>query len=168
MNEMEAIRIIDCLERAEIPFWLDGGWGVDALLGEETRPHSDLDVVVELDRAQRVITCLGELGFTLELDERPTRFVLRDQTGRSIDFHPIVFDPSGNGRQIGAGPNGGDALYPADGFVGEGSVGGRRVACLSPKLLVLHHTGYEPQEKDCHNVRMLCERFGLRPPPAYQ
>jgi lincosamide nucleotidyltransferase A/C/D/E len=30
-------------------FWTDGGWGVDALLGEHIRPHSDLDIAVKLD-----------------------------------------------------------------------------------------------------------------------
>lgn len=27
--------------------WLDGGWGVDALLGRQTRPHDDMDIVIE-------------------------------------------------------------------------------------------------------------------------
>jgi lincosamide nucleotidyltransferase A/C/D/E len=35
------------LQAMGIPIWLDGGWGVDALLGEQTRPHDDLDIVVE-------------------------------------------------------------------------------------------------------------------------
>src|SRR5258708_7387144 len=26
--------------------WIDGGWGVDALLGHQTRKHDDLDVAV--------------------------------------------------------------------------------------------------------------------------
>ena len=36
-------------EREGLAFWIDGGWGVDALLGEQTRPHSDLDLAVKLD-----------------------------------------------------------------------------------------------------------------------
>lgn len=28
-----------------IEFWLRGGWGLDFLLGRETRPHRDVDVV---------------------------------------------------------------------------------------------------------------------------
>jgi lincosamide nucleotidyltransferase A/C/D/E len=164
----DVVRIVDCLERAGVRFWLDGGRGVDALLGEETRPHSDLDAVVELERAEDVIASLGPLGFTLSLDERPTRFVLADTDGRRIDFHPIVFDDEGNGRQIGAGPGGGDAIYPADGLLGRGAIEGRAVACLTPELLLRHHTGYEPQDKDRHNVERLCERFGLPLPRAYR
>jgi len=36
-----------------IEIWLDGGWGVDALLGEQTRPHEDLDIVVEQGSTNR-------------------------------------------------------------------------------------------------------------------
>jgi len=42
----EVLRVARCLRRSSIGFWLDRGWGVDALLGEETRPHDDLDLVV--------------------------------------------------------------------------------------------------------------------------
>jgi hypothetical protein len=31
--------------------WLDGGWGIDALLGRETRTHADLDLVIDRDQA---------------------------------------------------------------------------------------------------------------------
>jgi lincosamide nucleotidyltransferase A/C/D/E len=167
MTGTEVIRIVDCLERASIPIWLDGGWGVDALVGRQTRSHSDLDSVVELDRADEIIAELDSLGFRITLDDRPTRFVLADDTGRHIDFHPIVFDNAGNGTQIGAGANGGDAVYPAAGLLGRGVVGGRDVACLTPELLLRHHTGYRPQDKDRHNVRMLCEGFDLPLPPGY-
>jgi lincosamide nucleotidyltransferase A/C/D/E len=168
MTGPEVVRILNCLEETDISIWLDGGWGVDALLGEQTRAHSDLDAVVELDRADEIIARLGGLGFRLRFDERPTRFVVEDGEGGRIDFHPIIFDDERNGRQIGAGPNGGDAIYPAAGLAGEGWVAGRRVACLTPELLLRHHTGYEPQEKDRHNVRLLCERFGLALPRAYR
>ena len=106
-------------------------------------------------------------GFALTLDDRPTRFVLTSDDGRRIDFHPVVFDEDGNARQIGAGANGGDAPYPAWGFASEGTIEGNTVLCLTPKLLVLHHTGYEPQAKDRHNVRLLCERFGIEMPAGY-
>jgi len=164
----EVIRIVTCLEQAGIPLWLDGGWGVDAIVGEQTRSHSDLDAVVQLDRADDVIGALVPLGFRLSLDARPTRFVLAHRDGRHIDFHPIVFDEEGHGRQIGAGPSGGDAIYPAAGLTGQGTIEGRTVRCLTPELLVRHHTGYEPQAKDRHNVRLLCDRFRLSLPRAYR
>lgn len=104
----------------------------------------------------------------MSADDRPTRFVLADDDGRRIDFHPVVFDQSGNGLQMGAGANGGHAIYPADGLKGAGSIAGQVVASLTPELLLRHHTSYEPQGKDRHNVRLLCDHFGLPLPPAYR
>jgi lincosamide nucleotidyltransferase A/C/D/E len=163
----DVIDVIGRLERAGLRYWLDGGWGVDALAGEQTRDHDDVDVVVELSEVDAIIEALRDLGFEPSVDERPTRLVLADAGGRGIDLHPIVLDVDGNGRQIGAGPGGADAFYPAAGLAGEGSVSGRAVRCLTPRLLLLHHTGYSPKPKDHHNVRVLCERFGLIPPVPY-
>ena len=167
MTETDVIEVVGRLERAGLNYWLDGGWGVDATLGEQTRPHDDLDMVVELAALDEIIELLGELGFSASIDERPTRMVVADGADRRIDLHPVTRDATGNGVQAGAGPGGGDAFYPAAGFSGAGSVGGHPVTCLTPQLLVLHHQGYEPLEKDRHNVRVLCERFGIPVPSAY-
>ena len=35
---LEAVRAVGCR------FWLEGGWGVDALVGRQTRPHRDVDI----------------------------------------------------------------------------------------------------------------------------
>ena len=35
------------LNKNNIDVIIDGGWGVDALLGEQTRTHDDLDVAVQ-------------------------------------------------------------------------------------------------------------------------
>ena len=56
---------------------LDGGWGVDALVGSQTRLHDDLDLVVPLDACDRIVAGLGALGFDLHVDERPTRSAAR-------------------------------------------------------------------------------------------
>lgn len=37
-------QIIRCLQDASIDIWLDGGWGVDTLVGEETRPVFPLEI----------------------------------------------------------------------------------------------------------------------------
>uniref|UniRef100_UPI003F87D29B nucleotidyltransferase domain-containing protein n=1 Tax=Actinosynnema sp. TaxID=1872144 RepID=UPI003F87D29B len=43
----DVLAVLDLAEAAGARLWIDGGWGVDALLGERTRRHGDLDVVVE-------------------------------------------------------------------------------------------------------------------------
>jgi lincosamide nucleotidyltransferase A/C/D/E len=35
------------LENLKIKIWVDGGWSVDALLGEQTRLHKDLDIAIQ-------------------------------------------------------------------------------------------------------------------------
>lgn len=167
MTGADVMDIVTRLEGAGIRLWLDGGWGVDALIGDQTRPHSDLDAVVELDHTDDIVGLLGPLGYRVDLDDRPTRIVLAGNGGRRIDLHPIVIGEDGSGRQIGAGPNAGDAIYPAEGLRGVGRVAGCAVACLTPDLLLRHHTGYETQAKDWHNVRLLCERFHLPVPKSY-
>jgi len=42
VNKTDAIEIITWAEENEINIWIDGGWGVDALLKEETRVHKIL------------------------------------------------------------------------------------------------------------------------------
>jgi lincosamide nucleotidyltransferase A/C/D/E len=121
MTGADVVAIVARLEGARVRIWLDGGWGVDALVGDETRPHSDLDAAVELDKTDSIVAALSPLGFEIEADDLPTRLVLASSDGRRIDLHPLVFDDEGNARQIGAGPNGGDAIYPAKGLTGKGA-----------------------------------------------
>jgi lincosamide nucleotidyltransferase A/C/D/E len=160
----DVLAVLDRLGAAGVPVWLDGGWGVDALLGRQSRPHADADAVVPLDQTGRAIAALADLGFGVALDLRPTRLVLRDRSGRQLDVHPVVFDAAGDGWQRGAAPDGSDCHYPAAGFA-SGVVGGRRVGCLSAAVQLAHHTGYPPAAKDRHDARLLRQRFGLELPP---
>lgn len=47
VSKTDAIEIITYAEENDINIWIDGGWGVDALLEEETRVHNDIDLFVE-------------------------------------------------------------------------------------------------------------------------
>jgi hypothetical protein len=62
-GRVELRAVIGLLEADGISVWIDGGWGVDALLGYQTREHDDLDLVIELDDATRVMRLLGSLGY---------------------------------------------------------------------------------------------------------
>lgn len=44
----DACEIIKYALQNEIKVYLDGGWGVDALLKRESRIHNDIDLFVEL------------------------------------------------------------------------------------------------------------------------
>ncbi len=55
--------LCQALENEGIAIWIDGGWAVDALLGKQTRPHSDADLVVEDKDLDRLVTFLHERGY---------------------------------------------------------------------------------------------------------
>ena len=43
----DVCEILEMLSEASVKVFLDGGWGVDALIGRETRIHNDIDLFVE-------------------------------------------------------------------------------------------------------------------------
>ena len=43
----DVVTLYRAFAAADAPVWLMGGWGIDALLGRQTRRHHDLDVLVE-------------------------------------------------------------------------------------------------------------------------
>jgi lincosamide nucleotidyltransferase A/C/D/E len=145
---------------AGLTVWLDGGWGVDALLGEQTREHDDLDLVVARADVPLLVEKLGEDGYEVAKGELPTCIVLLDPAGRQIDVHPVEFDHAGDG--IYRMEDGRDWPYPARGFAGKGLVLGRHpVRCLTPEVQVLCHAGYEFDETDRADLALLRERFGV-------
>ena len=169
MEARDVLDVLAVLEEAGIDrLWIDGGWGVEALLGAQHRDHDDLDLVVPTETVDDVTATLAEVGFEIDVDARPTRVSLKDRTGRVVDLHPIQFDPEGPALQIGAGPNGDDAEYPTDSLGAHGWVGGERVHCISPDLQVAHHSGYEPTDRDREDMARIQERFAVALPDAYR
>ena len=161
----EVVRLLDAFEAAKAKAWLHGGWGVDALLGEQQRSHDDLDLVVELKDVATVEDVLRRAGYTDKDREAPLSFIVVDSEGRQVDIHPVVFDGDGNG--LYQMDNGKTWIYPADGFYGVGRLGGKHVRCLSPRVQMLVHSGYELSQKDHDEIRALHDRFGVDPPRGY-
>jgi lincosamide nucleotidyltransferase A/C/D/E len=166
MEAQEVVRLLDLLEAARVTVWLDGGWGVDALLGGETREHDDLDLVVELRDVAPLTPALVAAGYEEVAGRAPKSFVLVDAAGRQVDVHPVVFDRA-RGGGVYLMDDGRDWVYPAAGFEGRGEVAGRTVRCLSPEVQVLVHDGYELTDKDYVELYLLRERFGVPLPPKY-
>jgi lincosamide nucleotidyltransferase A/C/D/E len=165
MGVGDVLEVLSCLRDAGVGVWIDGGWGIDALLGEQSREHDDLDVTILLTSSSHAAAALAALGFVVVEDERPTRFVVRDDHDRRIDFHTITFDEMGRGWQ--RLQDGSRALYPPPGFLGAGMIGGVPVACLTAAVQLLHHLGYDPDDVDRGDMRLLAERFGLALPAPY-
>ena len=164
MDASSLLTVIGLLEAEGIKVWLDGGWGVDALLGRQTREHDDLDLVVELGDASRLIGLLSGIGSQVVAGAPPQSFVMVDSGGRQVDLHPVTFDADGGG--IYEMEDGKEWVYPAQGFTGQGSVDETSVRCLSPEVQVLVHAGYDLTYKDYRELYLLRERFGVEPSKA--
>jgi lincosamide nucleotidyltransferase A/C/D/E len=160
------VRLLDLVQSAGVTVWLDGGWGVDALLEQQTREHDDLDLVVELAAVPRLTETLVGAGYGQVAGEAPRSFVLVDPQGRQVDVHPVVFDDA-RGGGVYQMDDGREWVYPASGFTGRGRVAGRRLRCLSAEEQVRVHDGYELTDKDYRELYLLHKRFAVELPPKY-
>jgi lincosamide nucleotidyltransferase A/C/D/E len=159
MSAQELVAIVCALETAGVDVWLDGGWGVDALLGGQTRAHDDLDLVVSLDDVPRLREVLGARGYDMLGGAPPQAFELVDPEGRQVDVHPVTWAESGDG--IYRMREGGTWPYPARGFAGSGTVAARPVRCLTAEVQLITHQGYDLDANDEADVAALREKFGL-------
>ena len=166
MSEMtiEALVVLLRLfESAGIEVWLDGGWAVDAVLGVQTRPHKDVDIILRVADLPKLRESLAQRSFEIRNGGTESNFVLADRSGLEVDVHAIVFDRDGNG--VYRMENGSDWIFPAAGFSGQGVVQGVSVRCLTPEVQVLCHAhGYVPTEKDLRDMELLRARFGVELP----
>lgn len=170
----DAVSIYQSLSAANIFVWLSGGWGIDALLREQTRPHKDLDIIMLADDVVRMRDLLGRAGYALhELwsenswivdsfgNEIPTAFVLQDSEGRMVDAHAMHLDDQGTGLPAWAGEG---LVFQRDDLAGEGEIAGLAVRCLSPEMQMLAHTGYDLPHQQARDLELLRARFGVEQP----
>lgn len=162
ITEKDAIDLINLAESLGITVFLDGGWGVDALLGRQTREHQDIDLFVEETQAARFIRALHQQGFKerTEAYSTPQHIVFADADGRTVDLH--LFTYTSDGEIVFEGET-----YPADTFSGEGCIGEKKVSCIPPQAQVAFHTGYVFDENDVKDVLALCYRFHIPVPNEY-
>jgi lincosamide nucleotidyltransferase A/C/D/E len=165
MTAESVVDLYKLAEANEIQVWIDGGWGVDALLRMQTRDHQDLDLAVDQSGVEKLIGLLKAKRYTVYQDELPTRIELRDDDEHRVDLHPLKFDAEGNGLQ--ELQDGTFGTYTSQGLSGTGVIGGEKMRCLSPEIQMLFHSGYTPREHDHHDVLELHRKFGLDLPPGY-
>lgn len=158
MEARDVIDIVLLFEQAGIDIWLEGGWGIDALLGVQNRDHGDLDLVVDAPRADDSLRLLGEAGFEVIFEDPPGRASLQDHRDRIVDLSFAVADRYGDRWNINRTTGRGEPDYPFDCFT-YGWVGGHKVSCLGPETQVALHLGYEVEEVDLFDVELLRERF---------
>ncbi len=170
MPEMTSRDVTEFCRRMDllgIEIWIDGGWGVDALLGKQTRKHADLDIVLQETDCGSVVEFLRQRGFREipRKDSRPCNFVMGNDYGKEIDIHVIILDDDGNG--LYGLPEAVEGTYPADALRGRGTIDGLPVRCLSPEFQIRSHSGYELNDKDVEDVTALADKFGLDLPQEF-
>jgi lincosamide nucleotidyltransferase A/C/D/E len=166
---MDPARVLDLLSvlgSRGIDVWLDGGWAIDALLGAQTRPHDDLDLVSRLADTVGIEGALAERGYVLAGGGPPHSFELVDPEGHQVDVHPASFRADGDG--VYAMADGGEWIFPAEGFAGAGHILGSRVPCLAPEVVMVNHTtGYALDDEHERDARALGKRYGI-PLPEFR
>jgi len=165
MTPEAVLEFLDLMRAAGIDVCLDGGWGIDALLGEQTREHADLDVILRVEDLPRLVEVTRAAGYVRQPDGTDTNFVLKAESGHVVDVHAITFDARGFG--VFALPDGRKWPFPPSAFQGRGRIQGRDMRCLSPDAQVqCHGQGYPPDETDLQDMKRLQDRFGVVLPLA--
>jgi len=174
MNGDQVAEIYQLLLEHNIDAWLQGGWGVDALLGRQTRDHKDLDLLINVDDVARLLELLEARGFQLKYaweenrwivaDGRslPTAFVSGHQDGRELDFHAARF----NDRGVGVPAWNAERVFSPEDVAGQGVVNGVPVRCYSAEMQMRTHVGYELPSFQVDDLRLLHEVSGVDYPKA--
>ena len=89
MTARDAVDLYNLFDQHEIKVWIDGGWGVDALLGQQTRKHDDLDVALHHSNLTTLCKLLADRGYhhLPTGDSWGCYFVLGDDQGHRLDLH---------------------------------------------------------------------------------
>ncbi len=162
MSGDTAVQLMQLFDRHHIEVVVDGGWGVDALLGHQTRPHRDLDIALQHKDVPKLRALLEARGYTdvPRDDTRDCNFVMGDDQGHEVDVHSYTFDAQG---KLVFGVE-----YPLDSLTGSGFIQGYPVKCITAAWMVRFHTGYKLDEDDYRDVAALCQRFDIALPPEYE
>lgn len=163
MEANDILNLYNLFEENGIEVWIDGGWGIDALLGKQTRPHKDLDIAIYHKDKPKLLKLLKDRGYkdVGRDDISDWNFVLSDGE-REIDIHTFIFDDKGKNIY--------GTAYPKESLTGSGTINGVSVKCIPPEWVIKFHAEakYEPKEKDIQDVNAICDKFGLELPKNYK
>jgi lincosamide nucleotidyltransferase A/C/D/E len=168
MGASDVVELLSRLEQHTIDVWLNGGWGVDALLGDQTREHEDLDITISAaDRA--AFTAVMEIaGFRTHRVDNDFNWVLIDGRGRLVDVHLVDFSETLI-TETGVGLYGPAGLaFEVGSLEGRGTIAGKPVKCETAEFQVLGHTRYTPDETDYRDVLALCRAFDIPVPAVFE
>lgn len=152
VSQSDLFKVLTIMDGTGIRYWLDGGWGVDVIVGEMTRNHRDVDIDFDSQYTEDLLRVLIENGYKVTTDCRPVRIELYNPDLSYIDIHPFILADDGSAKQ--ADPDGGYFEFPS-GFFTETVFQGRKIPCISVKGQKIFHTGYELREVDKHDITLI-------------
>lgn len=120
MSAEQAVELLAELDAAGVRACVGGGWAVDALLGEQSRTHGDLDLWVTAPDLDPLIRSFADRGLDRLLPwggDRPWNHVLHDGGQLRVDLH--LDEPRGDGAWQCGSPLAGHA-FPRPGAAGCG------------------------------------------------
>lgn len=163
MSAVEAAELVVALGDAGVRVWVIGGWGIDSLVGSQTRDHHDLDLLVQVEDLPTLDQWLRRNEFARMYvwgENEPvcmagasfdTAFVEGHADGRELDVHGVKVDAHGCPQLATKDP----WNLPSNAFSGVGSLDGRRIPCVTRTAQVLMHRGYELPQKHRADLALL-------------
>jgi lincosamide nucleotidyltransferase A/C/D/E len=174
VSAADVVEMLACLRDAGVRAWLVGGWATDALLGQQTRAHEDVDLAIEASGEATARAALERAGFHVTHEAPAGRWLsvhvkMIDGLRRPVALHPVDVDawsaPAGPGsirqgaRELGMGE--------IDEVFATGRLAGHDVPATSAAAQMVLRCGYEIREFDRRDVEALCRRFRLPAPLPY-
>jgi lincosamide nucleotidyltransferase A/C/D/E len=121
--------VSDTLRAARIGAWLFGGWGLDAQIGQITRPHGDVEFWVERSDADASQTTLMHAGATVLRTQPPEEAC--EFEWNDVPFSTGYFDRQPDGSFTPAG-RWSDWIFPPRSFSADvGTLNGSPVPTMS-------------------------------------
>lgn len=151
-DKQSLLWVLDLLDDVGIRYWVEGGWGVDVLVGKQSRAHRDIDIDFDAAHEAVLLGRLQQAGYRITTDWRPCRVEPHHPEHGYIDVHPLQISESGNAKQ--AAPNGGWYQFQAGWFT-TAVFEGRKIPCLSAQAQLLFHSGYDLREVDEMDIALL-------------
>lgn len=161
MTSADVLEVACALDSAGVHYWLAGGWGIDALVGYQTRDHRDLDLVIDSEDTARALEAMSARGFrhmpaVADGAHRevpgafmPHRELIQDDRQRTVDMHPVNLATWPDKRSL------------TDRFA-LGTIDGHELPCLSVASQRAAHQGFALSEAHIADLQALDGLTGAR------
>ena len=90
MKAKDVVGLYTKLDNLGIKIWIDGGWSVDALLGEQTMEHQDLDIAIDQEDLIPLLKFLKVGGYKEIRRDKEHNIVFGDNSGCELDVHVFI------------------------------------------------------------------------------